>query len=240
MSTNEQARDVVAKAIADVIGHGMREKCERHADAALAAIATLRQPDSGRVDGAALLQIARDVGLREVMFNVSAVRAAPLLQAFFAAALAAQGQLNSGYVGEGIMNRVLDMQPLAGKNDGRRLWQIMEAAGVEDPRAAIEAALAAQGEGEATLAGYVDPEQVADMQRNGGGVSIGTFSERYGRTVPVYWCHAKPAPPRWVLEALAAAPSTPEGDGGYTAGPVSDGGMDPRNASAREGDGDTA
>lgn len=41
------------------------------------------------VDGPALLQIARDVGLREVMFNVSAERAIPLLQAFFSAALEA-------------------------------------------------------------------------------------------------------------------------------------------------------
>jgi hypothetical protein len=40
------------------------------------------------------------------------------------------------------------------------------------------------------LAGYVDPEQVADMQKNGGGVSIGSFSERYGRTHPVYYLRA--------------------------------------------------
>lgn len=37
------------------------------------------------------------------------------------------------------------------------------------------------------VAGYVDPEQIADMKRNGGAVMIGTHSERYGRTVPVYF-----------------------------------------------------
>jgi hypothetical protein len=65
----------------------------------------------------------------------------------------------------------------------------------------LRAALAAQGEGDAAVAGYVDPEQLADMQRNGGGVSIGTFSERYGRTVPVY-LHPAPAP---------APPASPAG-----------------------------
>ena len=45
-------------------------------------------------------------------------------------------------------------------------------------------------DGAAELAGYVDPEQVADMQKNGGGVSIVSFSERYGRTHPVYYLRA--------------------------------------------------
>jgi len=31
-------RDAIAKAVADVIGHGMREKCERHADAVMAVV----------------------------------------------------------------------------------------------------------------------------------------------------------------------------------------------------------
>jgi len=34
----EDRRDAIAKAIADAIGHGMREKCERHADAVLAVL----------------------------------------------------------------------------------------------------------------------------------------------------------------------------------------------------------
>ena len=34
----EDRRDAIAKAIADCIGHGMREKCERHADAVLAIL----------------------------------------------------------------------------------------------------------------------------------------------------------------------------------------------------------
>jgi len=34
----EDLRDAIAKAIADCIGHGMREKCERHADAVLAVL----------------------------------------------------------------------------------------------------------------------------------------------------------------------------------------------------------
>jgi len=34
----EYLRDVVAKAIADAVGHGMREKCYVHADAAIEAI----------------------------------------------------------------------------------------------------------------------------------------------------------------------------------------------------------
>jgi hypothetical protein len=32
-------RDAIAKAIADSIGHGMREKCQRHADAVLKVVA---------------------------------------------------------------------------------------------------------------------------------------------------------------------------------------------------------
>ena len=35
--TNDELRDRVAKAIADAIGHGMREKCEHMADAAIQA-----------------------------------------------------------------------------------------------------------------------------------------------------------------------------------------------------------
>jgi hypothetical protein len=38
----------------------------------------------------------------------------------------------------------LDAQLLTSQNDGRRVWQILEAAGVSDPRAALEAALSAQ------------------------------------------------------------------------------------------------
>jgi hypothetical protein len=34
----DDLRDDIAKAIADTIGHGMREKCLKHADAALAVI----------------------------------------------------------------------------------------------------------------------------------------------------------------------------------------------------------
>ena len=34
----EDLRDAIAKALADCIGHGMREKCERHADAVLAVL----------------------------------------------------------------------------------------------------------------------------------------------------------------------------------------------------------
>lgn len=33
-----ELRDAIAKAIADAIGHGMREKCERHADAVMAIL----------------------------------------------------------------------------------------------------------------------------------------------------------------------------------------------------------
>jgi len=36
MNNRDELRAAVAKAIADVIGHGMREKCYAHADAALA------------------------------------------------------------------------------------------------------------------------------------------------------------------------------------------------------------
>lgn len=38
MSSRDELKDAIAKAIADVVGHGMREKCERHAEAALAVI----------------------------------------------------------------------------------------------------------------------------------------------------------------------------------------------------------
>lgn len=47
-------------------------------------------------------------------------------------------------------------------------------------------------ENEDDLAGYVDHARVMDTKRNGGGVSIGSFSERYGRTIPVYF-HPAPA-----------------------------------------------
>ena len=70
----------------------------------------------------------------------------------------------------------------------------------------LEAALAAQGQGDEDLAGYVDTEQVADMQRNGGGVLIGSFSERYGRTVPVYFRPAPPASPAGVPDGWKVPP----------------------------------
>jgi hypothetical protein len=37
-STDEKLRDDIAKAIADVIGHGMREKCHAHAAAVLSIL----------------------------------------------------------------------------------------------------------------------------------------------------------------------------------------------------------
>lgn len=63
------------------------------------------------------------------------------------------------------------------------------------------AALVAHPQQEA-VAGYVDPEQMADMKRTGGSVGIGAYSKNYGRTIPVYW---HPAPDCASLEKVRQA-----------------------------------
>lgn len=102
-----ELRDAIAKAIADAIGHGMREKCERHADAVLAVVGpqllsaahTANPPDaadSGWVDEALLkkaanmLDRAAELGGNPGLRNARHECAAELRDA-----LAAQGQGDS-------------------------------------------------------------------------------------------------------------------------------------------------